>query len=118
MNSAQHFREYIANAHVPPQEPVQIDSGRLQAEINAAKITPVKTFNINDDPELVALVAHELRRGETLGEFVSRTGLSKAQASQMTKSQISSFCLQADKNNAEETNPTVTPRVIPSKFML
>jgi hypothetical protein len=121
MNSAERFREYVQHAHVTPQEPVQIDSGKLQLDLdNWKNATIVRVSGIADDPEMLELVAHELRRDETLAEFTARTGLGKAtiKAQKMTPSQISSFCLQAEKNSAEETNPTLAPRKVPSKFAL
>ena len=102
----------------PGQTP-QKDSGRLARAIADAKVTPIKTVDLNDDPEMLALVAHVLKPGETLGEFYSRTGLSKSQAALMSKAEILGFCLtveRADDPNAP--SPAWKPKAIPSHFVL
>ena len=75
----------------------------LARMIERSKKAKVETFSgIKDDPESIAIVACALRLDEKLGEFLSRTGLSIAQARTMTQSEILSFCLGADKRNGEE----------------
>jgi hypothetical protein len=117
MNASEEMKTYFANAKVPYEQPVQ-DSGWFRASCEVAKTRPIKTIDPEADEEFRSLVKHELRRGESLMQFVARTGLGKAtiKSLQMTASQISSFCLQAEKNAAEDFSPAWRPRTIPSKM--
>src|ERR1700728_1798225 len=79
------------------------DGEKSKAMIDRA-IGPMQTVDPEKDEEYRKLVSHCLRRDEKLTEFAARTGLGKATilAQKMTPAQISQFCLQADKNNADD----------------
>ena len=100
-------------------EQPQRDSGRLAREMEHAKRTPVKTVDLNDDPEMLALVAHVLKPNETLGEFYARTGLSKSQAALMSKAEILGFCLTVEKaDDPNGPSPAWQPKQVPAHFTL
>jgi hypothetical protein len=112
-------RKYFTTT-TPEEQPTNSNAA-IAAMIDHARKTPIKTIDINDDKEALALLSCAMRRGEKLSQFYARTGLSKEQARTMTQSQILSFCLQADKNNAEDpAGPTEpwSPKAPPQHFTI
>jgi hypothetical protein len=100
------------------------EQAHMERLIREARATPVRTVNPDDDDEMRALVAHCLvhqGRTLTLREFYATYGLSKAQARTMTKAEISAFCLQAEKNNANDPaapSPAWETKKVPQRFTL
>ena len=92
---------YDGEAPTPP--------GTVQAWLSMidawARAPKARVFDLNEDHAMLAKVGHAMRRNEKLGEFYSRTLLGRAQAMQMSRDEITSFCDQADRRNADEPGP-------------
>jgi hypothetical protein len=73
----------------------------IQRERAKGKLNPIDP---NDDPQMLDRLnaAGVLRRNQTLMEWYAFYGCSKPDAIRMTNSELSSFCLQIEKNRAEE----------------
>jgi len=91
--------------------------GNIDAMIDRASASKMKTVSIDDDAEMIGMVKHVLKPNETLGEFYARTGLSKSQAALMSKTEILGFCLTAEQNQADEVSMAHQPRVKIPKFI-
>jgi hypothetical protein len=85
-----------------PQETPMPDNGLLQKQIDHARVTRVETVSIEDDQKFRNLVRHVLNPHEALGSFISRTGLSRVQAENMTPGEITTFVQQQAVNAANE----------------
>ena len=97
----------LARERTPTQRPAVKNSFEPALNITKwfeaqfAKCNKMLPLDPNDDYDFRHRIEHVLQKNEKLMEFVSRTGLSKNQALNMSKSQISAFVAQAEANNAE-----------------
>jgi hypothetical protein len=81
----------------------------------------LKTIDPNTDPEFAAKVAHVLKPGEKLMQFVARTCLGRTQALAMSRDEISRRVAQAEANRREEMLPPPDlwePKRPPQHFLL
>lgn len=75
---------------IPEDEKLSATATTVGRMIRSA-VGKMKAVDPNEDEEVEARVRHCLGRGEKLGQFYSRTGLSRSQILAMSKAEISAF---------------------------
>ena len=96
--------------------PQHLSFGQVLGRIIAAykRAPKMQAVDPNSDPETIERVRHVLRPKEKLLEFFARTGLGKAQVATMTRSQITRFVEQVERNKANEPSTAhFEPRGVP-----
>jgi hypothetical protein len=72
-----------------------MDNDFLDRQMKAARKTPIKTNNLDEDDSFRSRVAHVLR-GRSLKEFVAEIGLGPQQSLTMTPEEITNFVALAE----------------------
>ena len=78
-------------------------------------------YHLEGEDDIVRRIAHTMKKGEKLIQWFARVGLGRSQILQMSKSEISAFVEQAERNNSEgprEPEPAPMPAValVPSHY--
>jgi hypothetical protein len=83
-----------------------VNRGGIQSFLNmieAWKKSPkARVADPNNDPAFESRIAHVLKPGERIMQFVSRTFLGRTQALAMTRAEISNFVAEAEIRRVEE----------------
>ncbi len=81
-----------------------------------------KTYDPNDDPEIIARVKHTMRPKEKLMQWFARTLIGRAAILEMSRTEISEAVARAEANSKEDwvfsDAPNFEPKRLPARFIL